>query len=230
MSYHLRYGISKRTPPSPKALRDILDAQAELNRNCTWTNERLNLTPERSQHQPFSFPMVRFGAPRFSIAGHQETPAVIDPSQVADAAAKGSTKVRDNLWNAWLVYAFLKECSERHPELLFELRDDGGFVLPGAVWIRNGHVELQREWLNRERERAIETTGDVQAAAPYVWAEAEALEGRFFQEGQAGEHMDIPEIRDLGIDWQDLAAMSLGDVADLVVDRVTSQVAVSRVA
>ncbi len=228
MSYHLRYGISKRTPPSPKALRDILDAQTELNRNCSWTHERLNLTPERTSQQHFGFPMVRFGNPRFALAGQESTPA--DACHITNAAASGSTKVRDNLWNAWLVLAFLKECSERHPELLFELRDDGGFVLPGAVWIRNGKVELQREWLNRERERAIEASGDVQAAAPFVWAEAEALEGRFFQDAPVSEHLDIPEIRDLGIEWQDMASMGLGDVADLVVDHVTSRVAVTRAA
>src|SRR4051812_17706030 len=46
-NYNLSYGISKRTPASPKVLKEILDAQAAVNRTCTWTHERLSLAAPR---------------------------------------------------------------------------------------------------------------------------------------------------------------------------------------
>ncbi len=143
-------------------------------------------------------------------------------THIPEAFASGSTRVRDNLWNAHLVAAFLRHVSAENPELLLELRDDGGFVLPGAVWIKNGKVELQRDWLNRERERALEKFGDPEAAGPFVWAEHQALEGRFFLDGPASDYTEVPEIRELEASWEQLASMSIGDVAELVVDRTTS--------
>ena len=135
----------------------------------------------------------------------------------------GPTRVRDNLWNAHLVVAFLKHMSRKHPTLLFELRDDGGFVTPGSVWIRGGAVEANREFLNGERGRALEVTGDPQAAAPYVWAELQALSGSFFAEAQVDDFGNVPEVRELGASWDQLESMSIEDLASLVVDHATSE-------
>lgn len=229
-NFHLVYAISKRTPPAPKTLQSVLDLQTEVNRRCSWSHERLALAPERSAaRSPFApFPLTRFafGRPGFSVAS--ERAEVVSPV-IPEAAAAGSTKVRDNLWNAHLVVAFLRHVSNEHPEMLLELRDDGGFVLPGAVWIQGGRVELQREWLNRERERVIETSGDPNMAAPFVWAEAEALQGRFFVPGRASDFAEVREIQELGATWDQIEAMTIEDVAELVVDRVASAAAPVRV-
>ena len=136
----------------------------------------------------------------------------------------GSTRVRDNLWNAHLVVAFLKYISRKHPTLLFELRDDGGFVIPGSVWIRGGAVEVNREFLNVERARALEVTGDPQAAAPYVWAELQALGGSFFAEAQVDDFGNLPEVRELDATWDQLENVSAEDLASLVVEHATSEV------
>lgn len=168
---------STRPPPSPKTLKAITDVQAELNRRCTWTHERLSLAPARQPAPaPFAFPLFHIVPSRPAFAPGVRQADAPDASRIEDAFAFGSTKVRDNLWNAHVVVAFLKYVSLAHPDLLLELRDDGGFVLPGAVWIQNGKVDLQRDWLNRERARALEMTGDPNAAAPFVWAEVEALQ------------------------------------------------------
>ncbi len=95
-------------------------------------------------------------------------------------------------------------------------------MLPGAVWLRGGRVELQREWLNASRERVLEMTADPQAAAPFVWAEAEALQGHFFQEAMASDYAEVPEIQELSSRWDELQSMRLEDAAELVVNRVTS--------
>ena len=226
-NYHLQYAISERTPPSPKALRAILDAQADVNDRLTWTHERLSLAPRRDAPRPvFSFPYVRFAPVRtvpLHGPGAERGTATLAP---AGAHAAGSTRVRDNLWNAHLIAAFLRTVSARHPELLFELRDDGGFVLPGAVWIQGGKVELNRDWLNRERERALEATGSPEAASFYVWAESQALGGRFFEEGNVFDHAEVPEIRQLNASWDQLESSSLEEVADIVVKRAMNPVPV----
>jgi hypothetical protein len=165
-NFTLTYGISKRTPASPKALREILDAQAAVNAACTWTHERLALAAPRDMGRAtFAFPLVRFGLANGTTPGPSDGFGAASPVPSADAFAQGSTRVRENLWNAHLVAAFLRHVSRMHPTLLLELRDEGGFVVPGSVWIKSGVVEANREYLNRERARALELTGDPQAAA-----------------------------------------------------------------
>lgn len=227
-NYHLHYAISERTPPSPKALRAILDAQAIVNDRLTWTHERLSLVPRRDVPRPvFTFPYVRFAPMRpASARGSGYERGGVATFVPSDAFATGSTKVRENLWNAHLVAAFLRAISAQHPELLFELRDDGGFVLPGAIWIQGGKVELNRDWLNRERERALEATGSPEAASFYVWAESQALGGRFFEEGHVFEYTEVPEIRELNASWDQIESSSLEEIADIVVSRAITPVAV----
>ncbi|MCZ7682412.1 MAG: hypothetical protein M5U28_27935 [Sandaracinaceae bacterium] len=229
---HLHYAISKRTPPSPKAWRTITDVQKELNRRLTWTHDHLTL--ERRAQGPgpgLGFPFVSMwrtsiGSPPSIVRDAKEEGFVPFP----DAVAAGSTRIRDNLWNGHLVVAFLRHVSSRHPELAIELRDDGGFVLTGAVRIQNGIVAPNHEWLNRARVRALETTGDPEAAVPYLWAEVEALEGRHFAESSAADYAEVPEIRELDMDWEQLASVPLADLATHVVERVTREVAVPEAA
>src|SRR5208283_1329311 len=132
---NLTYSISKRTPATPKAVKEILDAKTAINRACTWTHERLAFVPPQdSGRAAFPLQLMRFGlAPGNppALDGFGAQP----PARPADAFMHGSTRVRDNLWNAHLVVAFLRHVSRKHPTLLFELRDDGGFVIPGSVWI-----------------------------------------------------------------------------------------------
>jgi len=222
-NFNLVYGISKRTPASPKVLKEILDAQAAVNAGCAWTHERLSLVaPRETGRTVLNLPFTRFGFASGPITIHPDGLTAGGSESSENAFVQGSTRVRDNLWNAHLVAAFLKRISRMHPGLLLELRDEGGFVIPGSVWIRGGNVEANREFLNRERVRALEVTGDPQAAAPYVWAEMQGLSGNYFLDAAVNEYAEAPEIRDLDARWQQLAAMSLSDVASLVVERATN--------
>ena len=223
--FHLTYGISEWTPASPKALKEILDAQTTVNAACTWTHERLSLVAPRAKGRAvLTLPFTRFGL--------VTTPMTLDPDAFAGGAGasettfvQGSTRVRDSLWNAHLVAAFLKHVSELHPSLVFDLRDEGGFVVPGAVRIRGGVVEANREFLNRERARVLEVTGDPQAAAPFVWAELQALSGNYFVDTPLSEHGSVPELPDLDARWVELENLSLSDAASLVVDNATKAAA-----
>lgn len=216
--YALHYGISRRTTPPPKILKEVLDAQEAVNRVVTWSHESLALTaPKETGRAAFGFPLARFGF----VTGHVPAPSEAGagtPSLSLDALVQGSTRVRDNLWNAHVIAAFFKHVSRRHPALLFELRDQGGFVIPGAVWIRGGNVEANSEFLNRERARALEVTGDPNAAGPFVWAELQALGGNFFQDGPVSDYAEVPEIRALELDWEQLGSLSLSEIAEHVVE------------
>jgi hypothetical protein len=222
--FHLNYSIARRTPPSQKILREISEAQSRVNERCSWTYERLALMPcERRNERPqFVFPVVRF-TPKPALPEHLMNRVDAGPvTRYDDAAAVGSTKVR-SLWDAHKCASFLKHISASYPELVVTLRDDTGFVQAGAVTFRAGKIELDRAWLNNERQRALEITGDPNAAAPYVWAENEALQGRFFLEAPAADFADVPEMRQIGATWDELQEMSLEDLADNVVNRAVTE-------
>jgi hypothetical protein len=57
-----------------------------------------------------------------------------------DCLASGFTHVAANEWNAYLVGDFLLKCSRIAPAASIELVDEGQFVKPGVVTLRNGHV------------------------------------------------------------------------------------------
>jgi hypothetical protein len=225
-NHNLTYQISKRTPASPKVLKEILEAQAAVNAACTWTHERLAFAaPRESGRAPFTFPLGRFAFASGPMSFPSDGSGTFAPVPSADAFVQGSTRVRDNLWNAHLVAAFLKHVSQMHPSLAFQLQDEGGFVLPGSVLIRGGNVEVNRAYLNQERARALEFTGDPQAAAPYVWAELQGLSGSFFLDVPAREFGGVREVQELEATWDQLETMSAEDIATAVVEHATKEAA-----
>jgi hypothetical protein len=225
-NFNLIYGISKRTPASGKVLKEILEVQAAVNDACAWSHERLALVaPREPGRATLTLPFTRFGFTSAPMTLQPDSLAAGPSGSSENAFVQGSTRVRDSLWNAHLVAAFLKHVSRMHPGLLFELRDEGGFVVTGSVWIRGGNVETNREFLNRERARALEVTGDLQAAVPYVHAELQGLTGNFFLDAMLSEHGAVPELRDLETRWQELEDMSLSDAAQLVVEHATKATA-----
>lgn len=171
-------------------------------------------------------PFTRYGFTSGPTTLHPESLAAGVPGSSENAYyMHGSTRVRDNVWNAHLVVAFIKYVSKMHPGLLFELKDEGGFVVPGSVWIRGGNVEANREALNRERVRALEATGDPQSAMGVLWAEVQTLQGNYFLDAPISDYGIVPELRDLEARWQELEAMSLSDAASAVVEHATKSAA-----
>jgi len=216
MSYSLTYSISRKTPPSAKALKEILSAQGAVNAACSWSHERLSLAAPQEARPVLTFPFTRFGFASGPMTLHAD--GLVPREPAADAFAQGTTRVRNNAWNAHVVAAFWRTVSRLHPQLLIELRDEGGFVIPGSVWIRGGNVEVNRAYLNQERARALELTGDPRAAEPYVLAELHGLAGHFFADGPVVEYAEVPEIQNLDLNWQELEAMSISDVAQRFVE------------
>lgn len=218
MSHHLSYSISKKTPPSSKVIKSILDAQSAVNSCVSWAHERLQLATPREVRPILTFPL-RFGVASGPMTIHPEGLVSGSPMHATDSYAQGTTRVRDSLWNAHVVAAFWRTVSRMHPELLIELRDEGGFVIPGAVYLRGGNIEANRTFLNLERARALELSGDPQAGVPYIYAELHGLAGRFFVDMPVAEYEEVPEIQELGLSWPELEAVTLSEVAQRVVER-----------
>jgi hypothetical protein len=216
MSITLHYAISKRTPPSEKVLKNILHMQDQAIQILRWHNEGLSFAPDRLTARPtlgFSFaPFSRF-APAATIPFPETREA---PRPVVDGCVTGSTNVRQSLWNAHFVASFLRLVSARFPELLLELRDDGAFVLPGAVWIKGGKAELNRAWLDEQRARAL-ASGEIQAAIPFLWAEQQAVEGNFFRDGDATDILEEGDIAALNVSWDQLRSASASELADAAI-------------
>jgi len=215
--YRLSYAIKKRVPPTQKTMDRILSLQSQVNSRLELSQERLALAPVTSPvRPPFTFPFVRMPDPR--------TGASLNPSNDAEIlgqnAACGSTRA-PTLWHAHLIASFLKRMSSEYPDLVFELRDSlCRFVVPGVVTIRGGSVEMEREWLNRERERALELSGDPQAAAPFIWAETQALQGNLLESAPAVEVADALVMAEFVERGEDLEGMTVEDAADAVIARI----------
>ena len=211
---NLVYAITRRTPVSQKALKWALRAQSLLNEKSVIPMDRLNLAPigGATERPVVGFPFVRVAPLR---VGPYAAPDPFGDSQTVqspNAVASGSTKCRD-LWSAHVIASYLRVLSEQHPEIVVELRDDTGqFLIPMSAYIRSGRFEINREFLNAQRERALETTGDPQAGAPFLWAESRALNGEFLADMPLADYTEVPPVV-FNIDAEDTMGATLGETA-----------------
>ncbi|MDQ2643502.1 MAG: hypothetical protein M3020_06795 [Myxococcota bacterium] len=227
MTTNLHY-LLRRSSENPKVLNWALQAQAKLNERLSPTRDRLNFTPvSLAPERPMlGFPFVRIAPARigpYAIPDpFQDRPSVNAPN----AVAVGSTKVRD-LFSAHVVAAFLRSVAKAFPDVVLELRDESGqFVMPLGVIIRSGgRLELNADVLNGERVKVLEATGDPQAAAPFLWAEAQALNGQFLSDTTATDCEEVPEVSQLDLDPEVFGQASVGDIARFFVERVIADTA-----
>jgi hypothetical protein len=225
--FSLMYAISRRTMLSQKALKWILQAQTHLNDKVTWSHDRINLSPLApvSERPVLTFPFVRIAPTRIGPYTAPEPFGDGSGGQaMPNAVATGTTKVR-SLWLAHVVAAFLRQVSAKFPEVTLELSDNcGGFVIPVGVRIQAGRFEINRDLLNRERERVLEATADPQAAAPFLWAESRALQGEFLADMLMSEYQEVTELSEIEWDDESYAGATVGEVANAYVGRVLAEV------
>ncbi len=225
MMTNLVYSITRRTPVSQKALKWAARAQGLLNEKSVIAQDRLNLAPlGGSTERP------TLGFPFFQVApmkiGPYSAPGPFNDRSAApspNVVASGSTKCRD-LWSAHIVASFLRVLSEVHPDIEVELRDETGqFVIPMSVFIRAGRFEMNRDFLNAQRERALETSGDLQAGGPFLWAESRALNGEFLTDVAACDYLDVPEVA-YRMAVEDCQGQTVGEMALQYVRAILSEV------
>ena len=225
MTTNLVYAITRRTPVSQKVLKWAMRAQSLLNEKSAFPQDHLNLAPigGAMERPAVSFPFVRVAPMRIGPYSVSESFGDSQAVPGPNAVATGSTKCRD-LWSAHVVASYLRVLSEQHPDIVVELRDDTGqFVIPMSVFIRAGRFETNRELLNAQRERALETAGDPQAGAPFLWAETRALNGEFLTDVPVADYMEVPEIV-LDMDAENHVGATVGELALHFVRNVISEV------
>lgn len=204
-----------------------MQAQTHLNDKVTWSHDRINLAPlaAASERPMLTFPFVRIAPTRIGPYLAPEPFGDNSGGQpLPNAVATGATKVR-SLWLAHVVASFLRQVSVKFPEAILELSDQaGGFVIPVGVRIQAGRFEINRELLNRERERVLEATADPQAAAPFVWAESRALQGEFLADMAMSEYREVSELCEIEWDDESYLGATVGEVANAYVGRVLAEV------
>jgi hypothetical protein len=67
----------------------------------------------------------------------------------------------------------------------------------------------------------LETSGDPQAGAGFLWAETRALNGEFLTDVPVSDYMEVPEI--ITVDRENYAGASVGELATHVVRRMLSE-------
>lgn len=72
--------------------------------------------------------------------------------------ASGFTRVADNEFNAFLVLDFIIKASRIAPSASFDVLDEGRFVKPGRITIRNGAVIISRQLVtDKSYEQVLNT-------------------------------------------------------------------------
>lgn len=129
--------------------------------------------------------------------------------------ADGFTKVADDEWNAVLITRFATWLSRRLPTATVTLHDEGSYLTPGYQILRGGAAELDLERLAKSRAY-LEKHG----LQDYIQLQADQIEA--FKRGEhhrsiaAGDYADRREIRALGFTPEEVARMTLDEVADAI--------------
>jgi hypothetical protein len=166
---------------------EILLCQALMNRRFTWTGSGLNL------FLPFDKHVLTTLSSSLPVRG------------------AGRTRVFGDEWNAFLVVRFLEWLSRRLPEHEVRVHDSGGFLSVSDVVLRDGVAHRARAV-----ERGVPAHGEGlrMPAPPTAPAVLERLDGRFYESVAASLYADVPEIAASPISREELAVMTLDDIAE----------------
>lgn len=129
--------------------------------------------------------------------------------------AEGFTKVADDEWNAVLIARFVTWLSRRLPTATVTLHDEGGYLTPSYQIYRGGAAEPDPERLAESRSYLEE-----HELAEYIQRQQDEIEA--FKRGvhhrsiAAGDYADRREIRALGFTPEEVARMTLDEVADAI--------------
>lgn len=169
---------------------EILLCQALMNKRFTWTGSGLNLFLPFDRHVLTSL------------------------ESLLPVRGAGRTRVFSDEWNALLVVRFLDWLSQRLPEHEVRIHDSGSFLSPSDVVLIAGRPH-----------RALDSGANASAAAdgddsrrptPTGASVLERLTGgRYYESVPASLYADVPEIAAAPISREELAVMTLDDIAEL---------------
>jgi hypothetical protein len=106
--------------------------------------------------------------------------------------------------------------STRLPEATVSLHDEGNYILAGYVLFRNGHLEVDRERVVRQREYLkAQKLGEI--LKRYDKWVAMACDGVFFNQYPALEYASRREIEALGLTREALEGATLDEIVSRLV-------------
>jgi hypothetical protein len=197
MGRTLHTRILRTEPIPPEIWRKVESAAAAMNDCFTWTCENLGLQLLDDEE-------------RERMAYEPDSPS--EPPVQAD----DFTKVASDEWNALLVVRFMRWVSTLLPDAVVTVRDEGDYVLAGNVIFEAGNVRLNEVRVARQREYLAETKQSWLIKPLDVAVSLAEQYGIYFAQIYAAEYADRKEIAALEIPKQDLAKLSINEVADLI--------------
>ncbi len=190
MGRTLHYEVRSEKPVDWNSWREIRAVEALMNLRFTWTCEELSLG------NPYREETVVRKTPTEPPVQHQ-----------------GFTKVRDDEWNAELVFQFCWWLSRRLPDATIKLSDEGDYVLLGRVLFRGGRLETDDDAMARQIKH-LEKHGLLAKYLPRIEeARVKAKRGIFFASVPASDYAERPEIKALNIPTDELATLTLHELS-----------------
>ena len=186
------FGNLEEGPIPHKIRRRIQLAADMLTYSFTWTSESL---------------MIDYG----------EYPAItyatVPPEPWQSLLGHGVTKVGTDEWNALLITRFLRWVSTQIPTRTVRLIDEGDYILASFVVSRDGDISVDSGMVKRQYERYV-NNGRSDLVPKLEEAALQACHGEFFRAVPAADYAGLVEIERLGLALEDLAKLTLDDVAD----------------
>ncbi|MBM4168164.1 MAG: hypothetical protein FJ215_03270 [Ignavibacteria bacterium] len=165
MGRRILYGIDNdgRSTIDENEWTEVLRLQHWYNSEFDWSTGRLAfkrylLFPNTRDFEGLDIPMAELIQQRLEVLrreGSSELRAVarleaeglltVKWGGILDSClASGFTRVANNEWNAYLVCEFLLKCSRTLRHASITVRDEGGFVRCGTIWMEDGRVIVER--------------------------------------------------------------------------------------
>lgn len=179
--------------PIPYMVRQRIQLAADmLTYHFTWTSESLVIDFTE-------YPAVTYSA---------EPP---DPWQAL--LGEGFTKVGGDEWNAVLIARYLRWVSTQIPTRTVRVIDEGEYVNASFAVFRNEAISLDAPLIKRQCQR-LRDNGRSDLVPKIEEDVRKACRGESFRAIPAIDYADRKEIADLGLTSDELATLSLDDVAD----------------
>lgn len=194
MGKTIHFGLFGDEPLRLELRREITLAHLMLIHHFTWTVETPSI-------ELFEFMQITYDDP--GEFAHPWAPRL----------GAGRAKVGEDAWNARLVVLFARWLSARIPSITVRLHDEGDHVLAGHLLFQGGRTAL--DIVNIERRRThLRSHGFHDTLARLDEAERVARQGIFFKRVRASDYGDRAEIKALGLTDEELAKVTLEEVAD----------------
>lgn len=139
--------------------------------------------------------------------------ATIPPDPWQALLGDGVCEVDDDEWNALLLIRYMRWVSTQVPTRTVRVIDEGGFIIADFAVFRDGEVSLDSPLVASQTQRYRENDR-WELLCKFEKGVQRACNGEFFNAYRAIDYADRKEIAGLGLTPNELAKLTLDDVAD----------------